>query len=122
MRYIKVLVLAIFLFFVLLFFFQNQAPLSQAVELELNLFYLQPMKSMPLPIYFIVLIAFFAGCALAVLMLAWDKVLTSSRLVKTRWANTSLRKENSKLQEELEALKAKTAEQAVAHEALPAKN
>lgn len=98
MRYIKVLVLAIFLFLALIFFFQNQAPLSQQMEMTLNLFFIPPMTSIPLPFYFLLISGFFLGCLLTWLWLIWDKFISSSRLMKTRWEVTRLENENNKLQ------------------------
>ena len=59
MRYVKVLLLAILFFLALVFFFQNQNALSQNLVLTLNLFFLPPMTSIPLPFYFMVVAAFF---------------------------------------------------------------
>lgn len=103
MRYIKVLVLAVFLFLALMFFFQNQAPLSQQMEMDLNLFFIPPMKSIPLPFYFIVIAAFFVGCLLTLFWLVWDKFISSSRLMKTRWEVSRLKSEVDRLQKSLNA-------------------
>lgn len=102
MRYLKVLVLAIFLFLAMVFFFQNQAPLSQQTELGLNLFFIPPMKSIVLPFYFIVIAAFFVGCMLAVLCLIWDRFNISTRLMKKKWQVSSLEREVAKLKKQLE--------------------
>ena len=53
MRYIKVLILAVFIFLCLIFFFQNQAALSQEMQMTLNLFFIPPMTSITLPFYFL---------------------------------------------------------------------
>ena len=50
MRYIKVLILAVFIFLCLIFFFQNQAALSQEMQMTLNLFFIPPMTSITLPL------------------------------------------------------------------------
>ena len=63
MRYIKVLLLVLLIFFSLVFFFQNQTALSTAMTLKLNLFFVPEMTSIPLPFYFIVIVAFFVGAA-----------------------------------------------------------
>ena len=57
MRYIKVLLLVLLIFFSLVFFFQNQTALSTAMTLKLNLFFVPEMTSIPLPFYFIVIVA-----------------------------------------------------------------
>lgn len=79
MRYVKVLLLAILFFLALVFFFQNQNALSQNLVLTLNLFFLPPMASIPLPFYFLIVAAFFVGAVLALAFLVWDKVNLSAR-------------------------------------------
>lgn len=108
MRYLKVLVLALFLFLAMVFFFQNQAPLSQQTELGLNLFFIPPMKSITLPFYFIVIAAFLVGCVLAVLCLMWDRFNISARLMKKKWQVSSLENEVAKLKKQLEKAQAAT--------------
>ena len=49
MRYIKVLLLVILFFLVMMFFVQNQSAFSQAVALKLDLLFLPPVESAPLP-------------------------------------------------------------------------
>ncbi|MBQ3060362.1 MAG: DUF1049 domain-containing protein [Desulfovibrio sp.] len=102
MRYIKVLLLAVFLFLALIFFFQNQTALSQNMELSLNLFFLPAMKSIALPFYFLVISAFFIGALLAVCSLAWEKFTTSAKLMKTKWRVSSLEREVEKLRKQIE--------------------
>lgn len=51
MRYIKVLLLVILFFLVMMFFVQNQSAFSQAVALKLDLLFLPPVESAPLPFY-----------------------------------------------------------------------
>ena len=97
MRYLKALVLAILIFLALVFFFQNQTALSQQLELSLNLFFIPPMKSIPLPFYFLVIAAFFVGA-----LLFWDRCNTSAKLVKSRWHITALEKELAKLKKDAE--------------------
>lgn len=115
MRYIKVLLLAVFFFLAMVFFFQNQASLSQETELGLNLFFIPPMKSIPLPFYFIVIGAFLVGCLFTMLFLLWEKFAMSAKLMKTRWEVGSLQKDVNKLQKQLE-----TAQKTIsAYKALP---
>lgn len=116
MRYIKVLVLAVFLFLALIFFFQNQAPLSQQMEMSLDLFFIPPMKSIALPFYFLVIAAFFIGCLLTLFWLVWDKFMASSRLMKAKWQISRLQSENDKLQKLLNSAHEKAAETAKAAE------
>lgn len=117
MRYIKVLVLAVFLFLALIFFFQNQAPLSQQMEMSLNLFFIPTMTSIPLPFYFLLISAFFVGCLLTLFWLIWDKFICSSRLMQARWRATNLHREVDKLRKLLEETTAKANAEAAAREA-----
>ena len=102
MRYIKALVLAILIFLALVFFFQNQTALSQQLELTLNLFFIPPMTSIPLPFYFVVIAAFLVGALLSLALLFWDRCNTSAKLVKSRWHIASLEKELAKLKKDVE--------------------
>ncbi|MBD5627120.1 MAG: LapA family protein [Desulfovibrio sp.] len=101
MRYLKALVLAVLIFLALVFFFQNQTALSQQLELTLNLFFIPPMTSIPLPFYFLVIAAFFVGALLSLALLFWDRCNTSARLVKSRWHISSLEKELAKLKKDI---------------------
>ena len=103
MRYVKVLLLAILFFLALVFFFQNQNALSQNLVLTLNLFFLPPMASIPLPFYFLIVAAFFVGAVLALAFLVWDKVNLSARLMKSKWRVSSLEREMEKLRKQLGA-------------------
>lgn len=105
MRYIKVLILAVFFFLALVFFFQNQVALSQKIPLNMDLFFIPPFTSIPLPFYFLVIGAFLIGCLLSLCWLAWDKVSTSAKFVKTKWKLQSANAEIARLQKELEKLK-----------------
>ncbi|WP_297829518.1 lipopolysaccharide assembly protein LapA domain-containing protein [uncultured Desulfovibrio sp.] len=103
MRYVKVLLLAILFFLALVFFFQNQNALSQNLVLTLNLFFLPPMASIPLPFYFMIVAAFLVGAVLAIAFLVWDKVNLSARLMKSKWRVSSLEREVEKLRKQLGA-------------------
>lgn len=103
MRYIKVLFIVVIFFLALIFFFQNQAVLSQHLELTLHLFFLPPMVSIPLPFYFVILASFFVGAILSLIFLIWDKCNTSARLVKAKWRINSLEKANTRLQQSAKA-------------------
>ncbi|WP_291448899.1 lipopolysaccharide assembly protein LapA domain-containing protein [Desulfovibrio sp.] len=103
MRYVKVLLLAILFFLALVFFFQNQNALSQNLVLTLNLFFLPPMASIPLPFYFLIVAAFFVGAVLALGFLVWDKVNLSARLMKSKWRVSSLERDVEKLRKQLGA-------------------
>ncbi len=93
MRYLKVLVLVLLFFVSMVFFFQNQATLATEMKLNLNLFFMAPMESISLPFYFLILAAFLSGAILAMLVLIWDKMNLSARLMKAQWRVRSLEKE-----------------------------
>ena len=93
MRYIKVLLLVIIFFISMLFLFQNQETLSRDMLLQMNLFYLPPMKPVPLPTYFVLLAGFLLGALSAVGLLLWDKLAMSAKLMKANWRVRSLEKE-----------------------------
>lgn len=114
MRYIKVLVLAVFIFLALIFFFQNQGPLSQQMEMTLNLFFIPPMTSIRLPFYFIVIAAFFVGSMLTLFWLVWDKFITSSKLMKSKWNVSRLEHELKQLNKKLDLANERLAEKAAA--------
>lgn len=128
MRYVKVLLLVLLIFFSLVFFFQNQAPLSTAMTLKLNLFFIPEMTSIPLPFYFIVIVAFFVGALLAVALLVWDKMHLTARYMKAKWRVSALEREVAKLKKSLDGetargdfLRKVSQEKAQAIEAAPAK-
>ena len=50
MRYIKVFLLVLVFFFVMMFFVQNQGSFSDPVVLRLDLLFLTPMESIPMPL------------------------------------------------------------------------
>lgn len=93
MRYIKVLLLVLLFFFSMLFLFQNQEVLGKDMTLKLNLFFLPPFQSTPLPTYFILLAGFLLGALCCVALLLWDKLALSARLMKARWKIRDLEKE-----------------------------
>lgn len=101
MRYIKVLLMVLLIFLALVFFFQNQKPLSQEMVLTLNLFFIPPMSSISLPLYFVVASAFVVGAVLATCFFWWNKVSMSTRLMTSKWRVRSLEKELLKAQKAL---------------------
>lgn len=104
MRYVKVLLLAILFFLCLVFLFQNQISLSQKLTLQLNLLAFAPMKSIELPFYFIVLVAFLVGAILSLLLLLWDRMRLSARSLRANWRSSALESENKKLIQQMEKL------------------
>lgn len=101
MRYIKTLLLACLFFVLLIFFFQNQAVLSQDLQLTLNLFFVSAMTSIKLPFYFLIITAFFLGVVLSLSLLVWDKINLSAKIIKSNWQIKSLEREVEKLQKQL---------------------
>ncbi len=97
MRYLKVLFIVLIFFVSMVFFFQNQATLSTQMVLHLNLFFIEPMQSISLPFYFLVLAAFLLGALASMLALVWDKVQLSTKFMKANWRVRSLEKEVEKL-------------------------
>lgn len=98
MRYVKVLLLVLVFFLSMVFFFQNQEALSKEMTLKLHLFYTDPMVSIPLPFYFLVLASFLAGATLTICVLVWDKFHLSARLMKATWRVRALEKDLARLQ------------------------
>lgn len=99
MRYIKVLILAIFIFLCLIFFFQNQAPLSQEMTMSLNLFFIPTMTSIALPFYFLLMAAFFLGAILCWLLLVWDRLNIMAKSTLLRRKVREMEKKVNKLQD-----------------------
>ena len=93
MRFLKVLILVVAIFLALVFLFQNQTALSQDMVLTLNLFFMEPMSSIPLPLYFMLIAAFALGALLSVCFLVWDKMHGTARFMKARWRINQLERE-----------------------------
>lgn len=100
MRYIKTLLLACLFFVLLIFFFQNQAVLSQDLQLTLNLFFVSAMTSIKLPFYFLIIVAFFLGAILSLSLLVWDKINLTAKNIKNNWYIKNLENEVAKLQKQ----------------------
>lgn len=98
MRYVKVLLLVLVFFLTMVFFFQNQEALSKEMTLKLHLFFSDPMVSIPLPFYFLILAAFLLGALLTIAVLVWDKFHLSARLMKATWRVRALEKDLARTQ------------------------
>lgn len=98
MRYVKVLLLVLVFFLSMVFFFQNQEALSKEMTLKLHLFFNDPMVSIPLPFYFLVLAAFLLGALITICVLVWDKFHLSARLMKATWRVRALEKDLARTQ------------------------
>ena len=103
MRYIKVLLLVILFFLVMMFFVQNQSAFSQAVALKLDLLFLPPVESAPLPFYTLLIICFVLGALCILAMLMWDRVSLSAKLTMANMRARSFEKK-------LDAAEAKAAQ------------
>ena len=117
MRYIKVLLLVILFFLVMMFFVQNQGAFSQAVPLKLDLLFVPPVESAPMPFYTLLIICFVLGALCILAMLMWDRVSLSAKLTVANMRVRSLEKELAKaakgaeaVQKKLEASEAKAAQ------------
>ena len=117
MRYIKVLLLVILFFLVMMFFVQNQGAFSQAVPLKLDLLFLPPVESAPMPFYTLLIVCFVLGALCILAMLMWDRVSLSAKLTVANMRVRSLEKELAKaaksteaVQKKLEASEAKAAQ------------
>ena len=114
MRYIKVLLLVILFFLVMMFFVQNQSAFSQAVALKLDLLFLPPVESAPLPFYTLLIICFVLGALCILAMLMWDRVSLSAKLtmanMRARGFEKDVAKTNEALQKKLDAAEAKAAQ------------
>ncbi len=99
MRYLKVLLFALIFFVSMVFFFQNQTVLATEMKLRLHFFFIDPMESISLPFYFLVLAAFLMGALLATVTLVWDKMNLSARHMKANWRVRALEKELNALKE-----------------------
>ena len=115
MRYIKVLLLVILFFLVMMFFVQNQSAFSQAVALKLDLLFLPPVESAPLPFYTLLIICFVLGALCILAMLMWDRVSAKLTMANMRARGfekdvAKALKTNEALQKKLDAAEAKAAQ------------
>lgn len=101
MRYIKVLFLVLVFFVCMIFFFQNQATLSQDMVFKIDSFGAMELVAFTLPMYIVVLTAFLIGAVLAITLLAWDRMHLSARLMKSTWRVRNLEKELGNLKASL---------------------
>ncbi len=116
MRYIKALLLVVIFFLAIVFFFQNQEILNKDAVLKINLFFLKPWSSIPLPLYFLLLLGFLFGALLTLFLLVWDKFCNSARLMRATWRVRSLEKEVLQLQSTVNNYKKKEALPPARHE------
>ena len=110
MRYLKVFLLVLIFFVVMMFFVQNQASFADPVVLKLDLFFTEPLETIPLPLYSVMLICFALGAFIVLLMLMWDRLTLSSRAMAARRRAVALEKKLAKVETELADLNAKHTE------------
>ncbi len=118
MRYLKVFLMVVILFFVMMLFVQNMGSFSDPVTLKFDPMFFPAVTSIPLPRYSLLLISFVAGAALVLFMLMWDRVTLSSRLSAARRRIAGMEKKLRIAADEKEKLLAalKSAEEAVTSE------
>ncbi len=97
MRYIKVVLLVLIFFLFAVFVVQNHAVLGQDVAFHLNLFVLPPFESIPLPLYFVMLMALLLGALVCVLFLAGDRIKITFALRRARKKINTLEREVAQL-------------------------
>lgn len=93
MRYLKVLVLAVFFVISILFFSQNNEILTQSLVLKLDIPYIAELRSIPLPLYLLVLGGFLFGSLLTLAYLAGDKIKAAKQLRECRSRMNGLEQE-----------------------------
>ena len=79
MRFIKLIILLLFIAFIVIFFMQNTDAISQPMALHLNL-YIAGWSLIALPYYFFLLSAFIIGAVLAGLFFVMEKIQHYSAL------------------------------------------
>ena len=87
MRYVKFLALLLLFVVSMLFFVQNNQPLSTAVQLEFSVATMH-MYSIPLPLYLLVLGSFLVGALVCLLVFLVDRIRLGLELktLRTRYA------------------------------------
>lgn len=88
MRYVKFLALLLLFVVSMLFFVQNNQPLSTAVQLEFSVGTMH-LYSIPLPLYLLVLGSFLLGALVCLLVFLVDRIRLGLELktLRTRYAN-----------------------------------
>ncbi len=92
MRYLKAVLLALLFVISMLFFVQNNAPLSTSLQLEFNLLTLH-LISLPLPLYLFVLAAFLLGVLFTLGFLLVERIRLGLELKALRRQHASLEDE-----------------------------
>ena len=106
MRYLKVFLLVLIFLLVMMFFVQNQDSFSDPVVLHFDSLVFQPVQSMPLPLYVIMLLCFTFGALLVLAMLLWDRVCIQGRFVSCKHKVNGLEKKLQAIETERDKVKA----------------
>lgn len=99
MRFLKALLIVLFVFCALVFFHQNGDALNTPLELHLDTKLGYEWSSTAVPFYLVVLLAFLAGCLLTFLLLLMERIRICSKLRKAKREIAQLKSEVSKLRE-----------------------
>lgn len=92
MRYIKVLLLVVLFFLIMMFFVQNQGAFSQTMPLKLDLLFIAPLESAPLPFYTLLVICFVLGGLCVLAMLLWDRLSLSAKVTMSNMRAAPLKR------------------------------
>jgi lipopolysaccharide assembly protein A len=92
MRYLKTIMLALLFVISMLFFVQNNGPLSTEIQLEFNLITLH-LISVPLPLYLFVLVAFLLGVVFTLGFLLVERIRLGLELKALRRQHAALEDE-----------------------------
>ncbi|MBW1982538.1 MAG: LapA family protein [Deltaproteobacteria bacterium] len=98
MKALKVAVWGILTLFLVLFFFQNREALLHKITLELVIFGPLQFRSVPIPLYALILLSLFIGVVTTAFYCGFGNLRLRSNL-------RSLRQQNNRLQEELQSLR-----------------
>ena len=110
MRYIKVLLLVVLFFLIMMFFVQNQGAFSQTMPLKLDLLFIAPLESAPLPFYTLLVICFVLGGLCVLAMLLWDRLSLSAKVTMSNMRARTFEKDLQKSDKNTEAVQKKLVE------------
>ncbi len=110
MRYVKVLLLVVLFFLIMMFFVQNQGAFSQTMPLKLDLLFIDPLESAPLPFYTLLVICFVLGGLCVLGMLLWDRLSLTAKLTMANMRARTFEKDLQKSIKNTEAVQEKLEE------------
>lgn len=97
MRFIKVLIIILFVFVGLMILIQNNEVLSTTMSLRFDVYVLDAWKSIPLPFYFLLLVSFLIGALFTLSYFLVEKIRMSAELRSCRSRLGRLEKELNSL-------------------------